>query len=113
MDKTSQKVIEQGKKSYVTPHLPYLPLYVTPHLPYLPLRVTPQLLHPPMPQDQMILMPMVLVYLWSLPSVLVYFLHITLFSLKDSAMIAWWLTMRKKNFQKDVISFRKIYAVNE
>ena len=40
----------------------------------------------PPPEDQMILMSMALVYLLSLPLVLVYFLHITLSSLKNSSM---------------------------
>ena len=49
----------------------------------------------------------------ALPSVFVYFLHITLFSLKSSSMTAWWLSMSKNNHQKDVICFRKIYTINE
>ena len=47
----------------------------------LPPRPTPPL-SPPPPQDQMIVMSMTMVCLRSLPLVLVYFLHITLFSLK-------------------------------
>ena len=50
----------------------------------------------------MILMSMALVYLLSLPLVFVYFLHITLFSLKNSSM------KNRINHQNDVICFRKI-----
>ena len=54
--------------------------------------------------SQMELMSMVLVCLWSLPSVFVYFLHITL-SLKIKN-----LSMKNRiNHQNDVICFRKIY----
>ena len=49
----------------------------------------------------------------ALPSVFVYFLHITLFSLKSSSMIAWRFSMSKNNHQKDVICFRRIYTINE
>ena len=58
------------------------------------------------PQDQMILMSMALVYLLSLPLVLVYFLYITLFSLKNASM------KNRINNQNDVICFRS-YIINE
>ena len=57
----------------------------------------------PLPQDHMILMSMVLVYLVSLPLVFAYFLHITLFSLKNLSM------KNRINHQNDVICYRKIY----
>ena len=58
--------------------------------------------------SQMILMSIALVYLLSLPSVFMYFLHIRL-KIKKT-MIAWRLSMSKKNkinHQNDVICFRK------
>ena len=60
----------------------------------------------PPPQDQMILMSMALVYLLSLPLVFVYFLYITLFSLKNASM------KNRINNQNDVICFRS-YIINE
>ena len=56
----------------------------------------------PLPQDQMILMSMVLACLLSLPLVFVYFLVITLCSLKNPSM------ENKINHQKDAICFKKI-----
>ena len=56
----------------------------------------------PLPKYQMILMSMVLVCLLSLPLVFVYFLDITLSSLKSLSM------KYKVNHQKDVICFKKI-----
>ena len=59
--------------------------------------------------SQMELVSMALVYLLSLPSVFVYFLHITLFSLKIKN-----LSIKNTiNHQKDVICFRKKYTINE
>ena len=89
----------------VTLHLLSLPLQVTLHLLPLSLKVTLRLLPLPMPQDQMILMSMVLVYLLSLPLVFVCFLHITLLKLKIKSK-----PMKIRiNHQNDVIFFRKIY----
>ena len=78
-------------------------------LPMLPTVLLPL----PSPQDQMILMSMLLVYLRSLPLVFVYFLHITLF-LKNKPMIAWWLIRNKKriNHQNEILCFRS-YIINE
>ena len=61
-------------------------IWVTLHLLPLSLQSTLCLLPLLMPQDQMILMSMALVYLLSLPLVFVYFLDITLSSLKNSSM---------------------------
>ena len=70
-----------------------------------PLPPLPPALTPPPPQDQMILMSMALVCLLSLPLVLVYFLHIALFSLKIKNK-----SMKNRiNHQNDIICFRKIY----
>ena len=55
------------------------------------------------PQDQMILMSMVLVYLLSLSLVLVYFLHITLLRLKNKPM-----KKNKINHQNNVLCFRSL-----
>ena len=70
----------------------------------------PPTLPPPLPttpssQDQMILMSIALVYLRSLPSVFMYFLHITLFNLK----IKISSVKTRIDHQNDVICFRKIY----
>ena len=67
--------------------------------------LSPALTTPPPPQDQMILMSMALVCLQSLPSVFVYFLHITLLRLK----IKNKSIKNRINHQNDVICFRKIY----
>ena len=65
-------------------------------------------LQTPPPQDQIILMSLALVYLLTLPLVFVYFLHITLFSLKikNSSMKI------RINHQNDVICFRS-FTLNE
>ena len=100
MDKTSEKVTknpkrqERGKKLHETymkrveekilkiaNWLP-LPLRIGLCLLRLLLRVILCLLPLPILQYRMILMSITLVYLLSLPLVFVYFLHITLFSLK-------------------------------
>ena len=60
----------------------------------------PCLLSLSMPQDQMILMSMALLYLLPLPLVFVYSLHIILFSLKNSSM------KKSISHQNDVICFR-------
>ena len=75
-----------------------------PALPTPPPPLPPALSTPP-PQDEMIIMSMALVYLRSLPSVFVYFLHITLFSLKIKN-----LSMKNRiKHQRDVMCFGKIY----
>ena len=133
IDKTSEKVIkdpkrqERGKKSYEKymkrlkeeiledNQLPTLSpadgLCLPPpllHLLPLLLQVILHLVPPPPPQDRMMLIFMVLVYLLPLPLVFVYFLHITLTSLKTPS------TMKNKiNNQKYVLCFRKIVIKNE
>ena len=110
LDKTSQKVTkdpkiqERGKKLHETymkrlkeqilednqlptpspmgNSTPTPPPPLVPHLLLLPLQVTLCLLPLHMPQGQMILISMALVYLLYLPMVFVYFLHITLLRLK-------------------------------
>ena len=57
-----------------------------------------------MPQDLMILISMVLVYLLSLPLAFAYVLDITLSSLKKPPM-----KKNKINHQNDVICFKKTY----
>ena len=121
MDKTSEKVTknpkrqERGKKLHeiymkrveekilkIANWLP-LPLRIGLCLLRLLLRVILCLLPLPILQYRMILMSITLVYLLSLPLVFVYFLHITLFSLKIKK-----LSMKNKiNHQKDVLCFRK------
>ena len=121
MDKTSEKVTknpkrqERGKKLHETymkrveekilkiaNWLP-LPLRIGLCLLRLLLRVILCLLPLPILQYRMILMSITLVYLLSLPLVFVYFLHITLFSLKIKK-----LSMKNKiNHQNDVLCFRK------
>ena len=76
-------------------------ILVTLHLLPLPLQSTIRLLPLLMPQDHMILMSMALVYLLSLPLVFVYFLDITLSSLKNSSM------KNKINHQSDALYLRK------
>ena len=61
----------------------------------------------PPPQDQMILMYMALIYFLSLPLVFVYFLDVTLYSLKKLPM-----KKTKINDQNDVIYFQKHYTIN-
>ena len=61
------------------------------------------LLRTPPPQDQMILMSMELVYVRSLSLVFVYFLHITLFSLKITKLSV----KNRINYQNDVVYFSK------
>ena len=121
MEKTSEKVTknpkrqERGKKLHETymkrveekilkiaNWLP-LPLRIGLCLLRLLLRVILCLLPLPILQYRMILMSITLVYLLSLPLVFVYFLHITLFSLKIKK-----LSMKNKiNHQNDVLCFRK------
>ena len=121
MDKTSEKVTknpkrqERGKKLHETymkrveekilkiaNWLP-LPLRIGLCLLRLLLRVILCLLPLPILQYRMILMSITLVNLLSLPLVFVYFLHITLFSLKIKK-----LSMKNKiNHQNDVLCFRK------
>ena len=57
----------------------------------------------PVPQDQMILIFMVLVYLLSLPLVFVYFLDVTLSSLKNSSM------KNKINHHNEFMSLKNLY----
>ena len=124
MDKTSEKVTknpkrqERGKKLHETymkrveekilkiaNWLP-LPLRIGLRLLRLLLRVILCLLPLPILQYRMILMSITLVYLLSLPLVFVYFLHITLFSLKIVKKKK--LSMKNKiNHQNDVLCFRK------
>ena len=78
MNKLKERILNDEKK--VAEILPIQAMKLPPPTP-LPPFLPPALITPP-PQDQMILMSMALVYLQSLPSVFVYFLHITLFSLK-------------------------------
>ena len=61
----------------------------------------------PPPQDKMILMYMALIYFLSLPLVFVYFLDVTLYSLKKLPM-----KKTKINDQNDVIYFQKHYTIN-
>ena len=62
----------------------------------------------PPPQDQMILMSMVLIYLLPLPLLFVYFLHITLsLKIKNPSM------KNMINKQNDVLCFRNIIIINE
>ena len=79
---------------------PHLPLALTTPPPHLPLALTT-----PPPQDQMILKSMALVYSWSLPSVFLYFLHTTLFSLKIKNLSV----KNRINHQKYVICFTEMY----
>ena len=110
MDKTSEKVTkdpkrqERGKRSHETymkrlkekiledNQLPTPTPTDRPRLLPLPLQVTLCLLPLSMPQDQMILMSMALVYLRSLPSFFVYFLYITLLNLKIKNLSLRWAT---------------------
>ena len=68
--------------------------------PTLPLRLLPLL----MPEDQMILISMALVYWLSLPLAFAYFLDITLFILKKPPMMK-----NKINHQNDVKCVKKTY----
>ena len=82
--------------------LPPLLLHLLPLL----LKVILRLLSLLIPQDQMILMSMVLVYLLSLPFVFVYFFAYNTFSKNRKSM------KKKINHQNDVICFRS-YIINE
>ena len=110
MNKLKESILNDGKKVVEIVPIQAMKLLalLTMQAMKLPALPTPP---PPLPspQDQMILLSMVLVCLLSLPSVLVYFFHITLFSLKIKNK-----PMRKRiNHQNDVICFRKIYTINK
>ena len=117
MNKLKESILNDAKKVAEIPPMQAMKLSM--QAMKLPTLLTMQTMKLPAPtttppQDQMILMLMVLVYLLSLPSVLVYFLHIRL-KIKNKIMIVQRLSMRKKsiNHQKDVICFSKIYTINE
>ena len=116
MNKLKESILNDAKKVVEIPSMQAMKLSM--QAMKLPALLTMQAMKLPapvtaLPQDQMILMFMVLAYLLFLPSVLVYFLHIRL-KIKNKAMIAQRLSMSKKriNHQKDVICFSKIYTVN-
>ena len=116
MNKLKESILNDAKKVVEIPSMQAMKLSM--QAMKLPALLTMQAMKLPAPvtappQDQMILMFMVLAYLLFLPSVLVYFLHIRL-KIKNKTMIAQRLSMSKKriNHQKDVICFSKIYTVN-
>ena len=116
MNKLKESILNDAKKVVEIPSMQAMKLSM--QAMKLPALLTMQAMKLPAPvtappQDQMILMFMVLVYLLFLPSVLVYFLHIRL-KIKNKTMIAQRLSMSKKriNHQKDVICFSKICTVN-
>ena len=118
MDKTSEKVTKdpngvkgarKGREKYMNKlkkSILTMQKKVTEILPMQAMKIPMQAMKLPMQtmklpaQDQMTLMSMGLVCLGSLPSVLVYFLHVTLPRLK---------TKNRINYQNDVICFGKIY----
>ena len=98
MNKLKESILNDAKKVAEIPPMQAMKLSM--QAMKLPTLLTMQTMKLPAPtttppQDQMILMLMVLVYLLSLPSVLVYFLHIRL-KIKNKIMIVQRLSMRKK-----------------
>ena len=119
MDKTSQKVTEdkdpkrfdagyKGRENFMkkneADYFNWCKKKLAEMLPIQEMKL-PALPTPP-PEDQMILMSMALVYLLSLPLALVYFLHITLLSLKNSSV-------KKRSTTKMTSYALEKYTINE
>ena len=105
MNKLKERILNDAKKAEILPiqamKLPAILPMQAMKLPALPTLPPPLLA----PQDQMILISMVLLPLLSLPLVFVFFTYITLFSLKNSSVIAWRLSMSKNKINHKTTSY--------
>ena len=105
MNKLKERILNDAKKAEILPiqamKLPAILPMQAMKLPALPTLPPPPLA----PQDQMILISMVLLPLLSLPLVFVFFTYITLFSLKNSSVIAWRLSMSKNKINHKTTSY--------
>ena len=105
MNKLKERILNDAKKAEILPiqamKLPAILPMQAMKLPALPTLPPPPLA----PQDQMILISMVLLPLLSLPLVFVFSTYITLFSLKNSSVIAWRLSMSKNKINHKTTSY--------